>query len=65
MHVGTSQITGHVDDGVGDNGSDLVRQAALLILGLKEKYKLTQVATQGIIDGVTGLVQVSAQPMPM
>lgn len=36
----------------------MVQQAALFIMGLKEKFKLTQVAVQGIIEGMTGLVQV-------
>ena len=49
---GDKDTSGDQDAGV------QVKQAALLILGLKEKFKLTQVAIQGIINGVTGLVQV-------
>jgi len=33
----------------------LLHSSALFILGLKEKYKLSQVAMQGIIEGVTSL----------
>lgn len=35
--------------------------SALFILGLKEQHRLTQVATQAIIEGVTNLMQVSLQ----
>lgn len=44
-----------------DGGQEgwLDKQAALLILGLKEKFKLTQVAIDGILEGATGLFQVS------
>lgn len=37
----------------------LAKKAAFLLLGLKEHFKLTQVATQGIIEGMEGLMQVS------
>jgi len=33
------------------------KSSALFLLGLKEKYKLTQVSIQGIVDGVTSLTQ--------
>lgn len=36
---------------------ELQKSTALFLLGIKEKYKLTQVAIQGIIEGVTGLFQ--------
>lgn len=35
----------------------LQNSSALFLLGIKEKYKLTQVATQGIVEGVTNLTQ--------
>lgn len=35
----------------------LQKSSALFLLGLKEKYKLTQVSIQGIVDGVTSLTQ--------
>lgn len=37
--------------------SDLQMFSAQFLLGLKEQYKLTQNALQGIIEGVSGLVQ--------
>lgn len=38
---------------------DTMKQAsALFILGTKEKFKLTQVATEGIIEGASNLMQV-------
>ena len=37
----------------------LKEACALFILGTKERFKLTQVATQGIIEGVTNLMQVT------
>ena len=33
------------------------RNAAMFLMGLKEKYMITQVALQGVIEGVTNLVQ--------
>jgi len=33
------------------------KSSALFLLGLKEKYKLTQISIQGIVDGVTSLTQ--------
>ena len=51
-------FSGNFDTGH-DNSNGLAKQAALLILGLKEKFKLTQAAMQGIIEGMTGLMQVS------
>ena len=35
----------------------LQNSAALFLLGLKEKFKLTQVAIQGVIEGVSSLTQ--------
>ena len=35
----------------------LQRSSALFLLGLKEKYKLTQVAIQGVIQGVASITQ--------
>lgn len=49
-------------DGSIETGVFLTRLAtssALFVLGIKEQHKLTQVATQGIIEGVTNLMQVS------
>ena len=37
--------------------SVLQRSSALFLLGLKEKHKLTQVAIQEIVEGVTNLTQ--------
>lgn len=39
------------------NPEELLKSSALFLLGLKEKYKLTQVSVQGIINGVTSLTQ--------
>lgn len=39
------------------NLHDLQKSTALFLMGSKEKYKLTQVALQGIIDGVTSLMK--------
>lgn len=41
-----------------DTLSRLQHASALFILEIKEKHKLTQVATQGIIEGVTTLMKV-------
>ena len=38
----------------------LQEMSALFILGIKEKYKLTQAAVQGIQEGVTNLMQVES-----
>lgn len=35
----------------------LQRSSALFVLGLKEKHKLTQATIQGVIQGVTGIMQ--------
>ena len=35
----------------------LLKSSALFLLGLKEKYKLTQASVQGIVDGVASLMQ--------
>ena len=40
-----------------DNASALQRSSALLLMGLKERHKLIQVALQGVVQGVTSLVQ--------
>lgn len=54
------------DDGAGSDGrghsSSMSREAlqrsfALFLIGLKEKHKLTQTAVQGIVEGVTSLMQ--------
>ena len=37
--------------------SELQRSSALFLLGLKEKHKLTKVAIQEIVEGVTNLIQ--------
>jgi len=39
------------------SSDDIRKSSAIFLLSLKEKYKLTQVALQGVIEGVTGLVQ--------
>ena len=44
---------------LGYSFEDVAKRAATLLLGLKESFKLTQVATQGIIEGMTTLIQVS------
>ncbi len=49
-------------DGNGDSEgtlSKLKEAAALTILGIKEKHKLSQLATQAVIDGMTTFTQVS------
>ena len=52
---------GNDSDQQGDSGDIsleyLKECAALFLMGLKEKHKLTQVVLQGIIDGVTNLIQ--------
>lgn len=45
------------DDLGGGCSSDLQKSTAIVLMGLKEKYKLTQVALQGVIESMTGLVQ--------
>ena len=42
---------------VRDTTTVLQESSALFLMGLKEKHKLTQVAMEGIIEGVTSLVQ--------
>ena len=66
---GTGDIGGDDgdDDGDGDDGISFdsemretppsQRNAAMFLMGLKEKYMITQVALQGVIEGVTNLVQ--------
>lgn len=66
---GTGDIGGDDgdDDGDGDDGITFdsevretppsQRNAAMFLMGLKEKYMITQVALQGVIEGVTNLVQ--------
>lgn len=39
------------------SSNSLQNLSALFLLGLKEKYKLTQVAIQGVIEGVSNLIQ--------
>lgn len=43
--------------GLSSNSQELVQNSAVFLLGLKEKYKLTQTAVQGVIEGVTNLTQ--------
>ena len=40
-----------------NKSQELVQNSAVFLLGLKEKYKLTQTAVQGVIEGVTNLMQ--------
>lgn len=40
-----------------DQAKCLQKSSALFLMGLKEKYKLTQVALQGVIEGATSLTQ--------
>lgn len=53
--------TGISSDPVDDNptitDNNLKKNAALFLLGLKEKQKLTQVSLDKVIEGVTGLFQ--------
>lgn len=44
---------------LGMNPDDLKMSSALFLLGLKEKHKLTQVSVEGVVTGVTSLVQSS------
>ena len=48
-------------DAAGDSPANqsltLQESTALFLMGLKEKHKLTQVALQGVIEGVTSLMQ--------
>ena len=53
------------DDSYGNSLKELQDKAAIFILELKERYRLTQVATQGIIEGTTNLLQVSFLSMCM
>lgn len=39
------------------NVDDIQRSSALFLMGMKEKYKLTQTALQGIVEGVSGLMR--------
>ena len=41
----------------GSSSEALQKSSALFLLGLKEKHKLTQVAMQGVVEGVTSLMQ--------
>ena len=43
--------------GLSNKSQELVQNSAVFLLGLKEKYKLTQTAIQGVIEGVTTLSQ--------
>lgn len=43
--------------GLSNKSQELVQNSAVFLLGLKEKYKLTQTAVQGVIEGVTNLTQ--------
>ncbi len=42
---------------LGSGSCDLQKSTAMVLMGLKEKYKLTQVALQGVIASTTSLVQ--------
>ena len=42
----------------GPRNTDLATLQTSAALGIKENHKLTQVATQGIIEGTTNLIQV-------
>ena len=44
-------------DSASNKSQELVQNSAVFLLGLKEKYKLTQTAVQGVIEGVTNLMQ--------
>jgi hypothetical protein len=44
-----------------DEVISLKKRSALFILGSKERFKLTQVATEGIVEGVTNLMQVQLE----
>lgn len=54
MFVDESAREQHEDDVIGR----LKKASAMFILGTKEKFKLTQAAIQGIINGVSNLIQV-------
>ncbi len=41
-----------------DNLQHLARMSALFLFEIKEKYRLTQVAVQGMIEGIPNLIQV-------
>lgn len=49
--------TCHDDEAIQFSSDLLQKSSALFLLGLKEKYKLTQVAVQGVLEGVTNLSQ--------
>jgi len=61
---GTDEITepesAHTEEATlpEDNLQRLSRLSALFLLEIKEKYRLTQVAIQGMIEGMTNLIQV-------
>lgn len=57
MHYTYADIE-YSKDSEEDIAGKIQKDSALFILGLKEKYKLTQTATQGVIEGVTNLMQV-------
>ena len=44
---------------VNEDGDKKERAAATFVLAIKEKHKLTQMATQGVIEGTTNLNQVT------
>lgn len=58
VHEGGEDNDGDVSDvSAMDTASALQRSSALFLMGLKERHKLTQVALQGVVQGVTSLVQ--------
>lgn len=61
--VNNTESTGEVNlcgsDTIGMNRDDLQKSSALFLMGLKEKHKLTQVSLEGVVKGVTSLVQCS------
>lgn len=59
--VGGVEETSSIETSFENLGSgsrnDLQKSTAIVLMGLKEKYKLTQVALQGVIESTTSLVQ--------
>lgn len=57
-HLQNAEIPELMEEAIDEIPSlSLQSSSALFLLGLKEKYKLPQVAIQGIIEGVTSLIQ--------
>ena len=53
----TEAVTPEISTSQNVSMKELQMSAALFLMGMKENFKLTQVALQGVIDGVTGLTQ--------